>query len=66
MNKYCSLLLLLFALVIMSNVFLAEEEIASENLRCEMFQIWTDSRGEYGWPPKSNPDAAERCKAGDK
>lgn len=56
------LILLLVALIGVSNIFLIEEENSAQSLRCDMFQIYKETSGEYGWPPASNPSAAERCK----
>ena len=60
-QKIGGLILLLVALLGMSNLFLADEEDSAQALRCDMFQIWADSNGEYGWPPASNPGAARAC-----
>jgi hypothetical protein len=61
MKKPCAIFLLLFALLAMSNLFLIEEEDSAQALRCEMFQMWADSNGQYGWPEESNPTAAKQC-----
>lgn len=61
MHKASALILLVVGLLGISNLFLVEEEGNAEALRCEMFQIYADTNGEYGWPPKSNPDASARC-----
>lgn len=59
-NQYAAFWLLA-ALLAMSTLFLAEEEDSAQALRCEMFQMWQDSNGQYGWPKESNPKAAEQC-----
>ena len=59
-NQY-AVLWLLAGLLAMSTLFLAEEEDSAQALRCEMFQMWADSNGQYGWPEESNPAAAKQC-----
>lgn len=59
-NQYVAFWLLA-GLLIMSTMFLTEEEDSAQALRCEMFQMWQDSNGQYGWPKESNPAAAEQC-----
>ena len=58
--------LLFFTLVgaiLMGNLSPSGDLAAAQSLRCDMFQIFDSSHGEYGWPPASNPSAADRCKA---
>lgn len=62
MHKPSFLILLIFALFGLSGIFLAEEENDAQAMRCEMFRIYKETGGQYGWPPKSNQAAADSCK----
>jgi len=62
MQKTGGLILLLVVLIVLGNFFLPDDAADKDQaLRCEMFQIWVDSNGEYGWPPESNLAAADQC-----
>ena len=49
-TKGCIALIVLFAIVTVSNMTY-EDEVSYDQHRAQMEQLYKDSNGEYGWPP---------------
>jgi hypothetical protein len=46
----CVVLCVLLGVAVVSNMTY-EDEVAYDEHRAQMEQLWKDSNGEYGWPP---------------
>jgi hypothetical protein len=55
MNRFIKAYRLRLALVVVGVIVVSnmtyEDEVAYDEHRAQMEQLWKDSNGEYGWPP---------------